>query len=170
MSESAVYFAPASRIHISLAVSSVDRSTQFYSSLFESEPTKSRPGYARFEVVEPSLNLSIIQSSEAKGPADPTSHYGIQVKSTAVVSDLRQRLESAGLTTQLEDSVNCCHAVQDKIWIVDPDGHRWEVFVVLDDAPTGKADSDDKCCPSTHDEVCCTVGSEPCCSENDLRE
>ena len=166
MTDSAVQFANDRRVHISLAVSDVERSIEFYQELFDAAPTKTRPGYARFEVKEPPLNLSIIQSSEAKGPVDPTSHFGIQVKSTAAVSDMRQRLESVGLTTLIEDSVNCCHAVQDKIWIVDPDGHRWEVFVVLDDAPTGKADSDNECCPATHDEVCCTVGGEPCCSEN----
>jgi hypothetical protein len=88
------------------------------------------------------VNLSIIQSIEAKGPADPTSHFGIQVKSTTAVGDMRQRLEAAGLATQVEESVNCCHAVQDKVWIVDPDGHRWEIFVVLDDTPTGRAESD----------------------------
>lgn len=165
MSQSAVHFATARRIHISLAVSNVDRSTEFYRSLFEAEPTKSRPGYARFEVAEPPLNLSIIESSEAKGPADPTSHFGIQVKSTDTVGDMRRRLETAGWVTRIEDSVNCCHAVQDKVWIVDPDGYRWEVFVVLDDTPTGKADPDNECCPATHSDVCCTVGSEPCCSE-----
>ena len=166
MSASAVQFDTDRRVHISLAVSNVDRSTQFYQTLLDVDPTKTRPGYARFEVAQPPLNLSIIQSKEAKGPADPTSHFGIQVKSTTAVGDMRQRLESAGLTTQIEESVNCCHAVQDKIWIVDPDGHRWEVFVVLDDAPMGKSDSDNECCPATHEEICCTVGSEPCCSEN----
>jgi hypothetical protein len=143
----------------------MDRSTPFYQALFDAEPTKTRPGYARFEVAEPPLNLSIIESSEAKGPADATSHYGIQVKSTATVAEMRQRLESAGLATRIEDSVNCCHAVQDKIWIVDPDGHRWEVFVVLDDAPTGEADSDNECCPTTQTEPCCTVGGEGCSSD-----
>ncbi len=166
MSESAIQFATARRIHFSLAVSSIDRSTLFYQALFDAEPTKTRPGYARFEVAEPPLNLSIIQSIEAKGPADASSHFGIQVKSTDTVGVMRQRLELAGLATRIEDSVNCCHAVQDKIWILDPDGHRWEVFVVLDDAPTRAADSDNECCPANHDEVCCTVGSEPFCSEN----
>lgn len=167
MSESAVQFATDRRIHIGLAVSNMVRSIPFYQTLFDAEPTKTRPGYARFEVAEPPLNLSIIQSSEAKGPAGAKSHFGIQVKSTAAVEEMQRRLEPAGLATRIEDSVNCCHAVQDKIWVVDPDGHRWEVFVVLNDAPTGKADSENECCPTTHGEVCCTVGSEPCCSEND---
>jgi hypothetical protein len=28
---------------------------------------------------------------------------------------------------------NCCYAIQDKTWVRDPDGNRWEVFVVLED-------------------------------------
>ncbi len=167
MSESAVQFAAECRVHIGLAVSSVDRSAAFYQTIFDVEPTKTRPGYARFEVTEPALNLSVIQTQQAQGPGDPTSHFGIQVKSIAAVAEMRTRLESAGLATQVEDSVNCCHAVQDKVWVVDPDGHRWEVFVVLDDAPTSSDSSNIPCCPSDDDEPCCTVGGEPCCSESD---
>ena len=165
MSESAVQFATSRRVHISLAVSNVDDSTQFYRKLLNLAPTKTRDGYARFEVAEPPLNLSIIQSGHAKGHADPTSHFGIQVKSSTVVEDLQRRLETEGLATRPEDSVNCCHAVQDKIWVEDPDGYRWEVFVVLDDAPVSEADSGSVCCPPTQNDACCTIGGEPCCSE-----
>ena len=167
MSPSAVHFATDRRVHIGLAVSSVERSMEFYQALFDTEPMKTRSGYARFEVGEPPLNLSVIQSDQANGPADATSHFGIQVKSTSTVSEMRRRLESAGVTTKSEESVNCCHAVQDKVWIVDPDGHRWEVFVVLDDAPNTKQNTSDQCCSTTINEACCTVGGEPCCSEND---
>lgn len=115
MSKSAVQFATDRRVHISLAVSDVDHSTEFYQTVFNTDPTKTRLGYARFEVPEPPLNLSIIQSREAKGPSDPTSHFGIQVKSSAAVEYMRRRLDTAGLATRIEASVNCCHAVQDKI-------------------------------------------------------
>ena len=33
-----------------------------------------------------------------------------------------------------EDDVSCCYAVQDKVWVEDPDGNAWEVFVVKADA------------------------------------
>jgi len=167
MTKSAVQFATDRRVHISLAVSDVERSRDFYHELFGAAPTKTRPGYARFEVREPPLNLSIIQSDQTTGPTEATSHFGIQVKSTAAVSEMRQRLEAVGLVTRAEDSVNCCHAVQDKIWILDPDGHRWEVFVVLDDTPAEMAGSETECCPTSRTEPCCTVGGEPCCSENE---
>ena len=40
------------------------------------------------------------------------------------------RMTSAGFGTESEEGVTCCYAVQDKVWAIDPDGHRWEVFVV----------------------------------------
>ena len=167
MTQSAVQFATKCRVHMGLAVASVEQSTAFYQTLFEVKPTKTRPGYARFEVADLLLNLSIIQTDQAKGHAETTSHFGIQVQSTAAVDDMRRKLESAGLEVRVEDSVNCCHAVQDKLWVVDPDGHRWEVFVVLDDAPMDVDDPDNLCCGTSPAEPCCSIGGEPCCSEND---
>lgn len=32
-----------------------------------------------------------------------------------------------------EMQTTCCHALQDKAWVNDPDGSEWEVFVVLED-------------------------------------
>lgn len=165
MAESDVKFATDRRIHIGLAVSSVDESTRFYRTLFETEPSKTRAGYARFELLDPPLNLSLIEAGDAQGPADGTSHYGIQLKSSAAVDGMKQRLEKAGLATRVEATVHCCHAVQDKVWVVDPDGHRWECFVVLDDAPSDRSPANE-CCPATSDELCCTLGDEPCCAES----
>ena len=165
MSKSTIQFATESRIHIGLAVSSAERATEFYRLLFEALPTKVREGYARFELHQPPLNLSVIETKTAHGPGDQVSHYGIQVKSTTKVVEMQQRLALAGLTTQVEDSVECCHAVQDKVWIVDPDGHRWEVFVVVDDAPAPAGKPNDDCCANDQADVCCTVAGEPCCGE-----
>jgi hypothetical protein len=36
--------------------------------------------------------------------------------------------------------VSCCYAVQDKVWVTDPDGNAWEVFVVKADAEVMRAD------------------------------
>lgn len=162
MPQSAVQFNTERRVHISLAVSNLQESTLFYQTLLGVLPSKTRAGYARFEVSEPPLNLSIIQSSAAKGPSDSTSHFGIQVKSTETVGEMERRFVSAGLATIDEDSVNCCHAVQDKTWIVDPDGHRWEIFVVVDDLQTGQSNSADECCSTAE---CClpTPIEKACC-------
>ena len=44
-----------------------------------------------------------------------------------------------------------CYAVQDKVWVKDPDGNDWEVFVVKADTevmqvPTAQAKADAPCC------------------------
>ena len=44
----------------------------------------------------------------------------------------RGRLAAAGLGLDVEGGTTCCYAGQDKVWATDPDGNRWEVFVVLE--------------------------------------
>lgn len=132
--QSAVQFATVSRVHVAIAVRDVEKSIPFYSTLFGQPPTKTRPGYAKFEVAEPPVNLALNAAAGPTGPHDAVSHFGVQVKSADAVREVAARLEAAGLPTRPEENVTCCHAVQDKVWVADPDGHRWEVFVVLDDA------------------------------------
>ena len=146
--QSAVKFATASRVHVALAVRDVDKSVKFYSTLFGQPPTKTRPGYAKFEVAEPPVHLALNAVAGATGPTDAVSHFGVQVKSADAVREIAARLEAAGLPTRPEENVTCCYAVQEKVWGADPDGHRWEVFVVLDDAGTSYAQVPNAaCCP-----------------------
>lgn len=148
------------RIHIALAVRDLDASRAFYRVLFQSEPTKERPGYAKFEPGNPSLNLTLNQATEA--PTAKT-HYGIEVGSTEEVTSAIQRLQDAGLATEIEEQTTCCYAVQDKVWVNDPDGNPWEVFVVTDaDAPTHSGPApEESVTPQVNPEV--TTGASACC-------
>ena len=127
---SAIEFATTSRVHIAINVSQVERSLPFYRVLFGQEPTKLRPGYAKFEVAEPPVNFTLNENPAVKISEGTLSHMGIQVKSTGEVLAAKQRFIDSGLATFEEDQVTCCYAVQDKVWVTDPDGNRWEVFVV----------------------------------------
>ena len=49
--------------------------------------------------------------------------------STDDVLAARLRLQKAGLATFDEMDTTCCYARQDKIWVHDPDGTPWELFV-----------------------------------------
>jgi hypothetical protein len=60
--------------------------------------------------------------------------------------EAKQRFEQASLPTRSEESVTCCYAVQDRVWIEDPDGNSWEVFVVKADAPTMTGADRQGCC------------------------
>lgn len=95
------------------------------------EPGKVRSGYAKFDVQNPPLNLTLNEGVfNGRGAL---SHLGIQVASTEDVLATRQRWAEAGLITRDEMQTNCCYATQDKTWVRDPDGNEWEVFVVLAD-------------------------------------
>ncbi len=145
--ESAVQFATTSRIHMGMAVTDLEASSAFYRTLFGQEPTKTRPRYAKFEVAEPPVNLSLNEVGGETGPNNAVAHFGIQVKSSAAVKVVADRLAQAGVPTKVEDRVTCCYAVQNKVWATDPDGNKWEVYVVLDNDGANHHSTQSDCCP-----------------------
>jgi hypothetical protein len=61
-----------------------------------------------------------------------------------------------------ERDTSCCYARQDKVWVADPAGNRWEVYTVLGDVDDDHGDDHAR---STA--ACCTpVEGEPagCCT------
>jgi len=121
----------ALKAHLALNVHNVEASIEFYKKMLGIEPSKVRSGYAKFDVQNPPLNLTLNQSSFSERGA--LSHLGIQVASTDDVLAIRERWVDAGLITRDEMQTDCCYATQDKTWVRDPDGNEWEAFVVLVD-------------------------------------
>src|SRR6266576_6257904 len=121
----------ALKAHLALNVRNVEQSIEFYKKMLGIEPGKVRPGYAKFDVQNPPLNLTLNEASF--GERGALSHLGIQVGSTDDVLQVRQDWADRGLITRDEMQTNCCYATQDKTWVQDPDGNEWEVFVVLKD-------------------------------------
>ncbi|HEX6624841.1 MAG TPA: ArsI/CadI family heavy metal resistance metalloenzyme [Pyrinomonadaceae bacterium] len=119
------------KAHLALNVRSVEASIGFYRKMFGIEPCKVRTGYAKFDVANPPLNLTL--NENPFGERGALSHLGVQVASTEDVLALRDRWREAGLSTFDEMQTNCCYAIQDKTWVTDPDGNNWEAFVVLED-------------------------------------
>jgi catechol 2,3-dioxygenase-like lactoylglutathione lyase family enzyme len=122
-----------SRVQLALNVSNIDDAVAFYSKLFATEPAKRRPGYANFAVDSPPLKLVLIENADAAGSLN---HLGVEVFSTDEVTAAQARLSDQGMATATEESVTCCFAVQDKVWVDDPDGAPWEIYTVLSDADT----------------------------------
>ena len=121
----------ALKAHIALNVRNVEQSIEFYKKMLGIEPSKVRTGYAKFNVQNPPLNLTLNEHAFAERGA--LSHLGIQVAATDDVVSMRERWAGAGLTPRDEMQTKCCYAFQDKSWVRDPDGNEWEVFVVLQD-------------------------------------
>jgi catechol 2,3-dioxygenase-like lactoylglutathione lyase family enzyme len=134
------------KMHISLNVRDVAASVEFYTKLLGAVPVKTRVDYAKFDVSSPDLNLTLNQVPFSEGGS--LSHLGLQAASGDQVRLIGQRWVDAGLETVKQEEVECCYAVQDKVWASDPDGNRWEVFVVLSDMPEEKSSEMDCCAPS----------------------
>jgi catechol 2,3-dioxygenase-like lactoylglutathione lyase family enzyme len=135
--DSAVDFPTASRMHISMFVGDLAESVKFYEVFFGQPPTKHLPDYAKFEVDEPPVVISF-NPDRKPVPGGAVNHLGIQVKSTDIVMAMKERFAAAGFLTDEEVATPCCYAVQTKVWVGDPDGNRWEIYVVTDaDAAEG---------------------------------
>jgi len=119
------------KAHLALNVHNVERSIEFYKKMLGIGPSKVRTGYAKFDMQNPPLNLTLNEHSF--GERGALSHLGIQVSSTNDVLATRQKWMDAGLIPRDEMQTSCCYALQDKAWVKDPDGNEWEVFVVLED-------------------------------------
>ena len=119
------------RMHVSLYVKNLERTVDFYQNFFGEVATKEKPGYAKFTLENPSLIISFVENSENINPL--FGHLGFQIDTK---EELNKRLESAktlNFDTLEETGTACCYAKQDKFWVIDPDGYRWEVYLLHED-------------------------------------
>lgn len=145
-----------SAVHISLIVSDLSRSTDFYRRFF-GDPKKLRTDYAKFVSDDPEIHLAL-QPGRLTG-AGPLSHLGIRVDSTERVQAWKDALAGRGLPAEQEERGTCCYALQDKFWVTDPDGNRWEVYTVLQDVDVEPITvSSGACCEPA------AGASAPCCA------
>ena len=136
------------RMHVSLYVSDIAKTTGFYTAFFGQEPAKVRPGYAKYVLDKPSLIISFVEN--AARVQQNFGHLGFQVETE---TELDQRLNIArtqNLVAKEEMGTNCCYAKQDKFWATDPDGVQWEVYYFHEDAefndPHYSTETADACC------------------------
>lgn len=121
------------RIHIALNTNRFEESVEFYSKLFGQQPAKRRENWAKFDLSDPALNLTLNRDDKTVHHGH-INHMGIEVEDSATVAAMDQRLKQLGLETIPEKDTTCCYALQDKTWVTDPNGHAWEFFHVRADA------------------------------------
>lgn len=150
------------RFHLSLNVSDLSRSVDFFRVLLGVEPAKRRDDYAKFEPDEPPLVLSLEPHSKP-GPHGVLNHAGFRMPDAASLVAMQMRLEQNGVRSQREDGVECCYAKQTKFWVRDPDDTLWEVYTLDGDIEHRGGGSDHEHLPATQAGGCgpATVCANP---------
>lgn len=136
-----------SRLQLALNVSNLNEAITFYSKMFSTAPAKVRDGYANFAIVDPPLKLVLIETPQVAGEAYPRiNHLGVEMGSSGEVDTAISHFEKLGLVDLVEKESTCCFAIQDKVWVHDPDGAPWEYYTVLADAESTGELSVQNCC------------------------
>lgn len=95
-----------SRMQLALNVDDLDTAIEFIK-LFNTTPTKRKPGYANFAIVEPPLKLVLLENP---GQGGTINHLGVEVESSEKVHAEIARLSGEGSFTQEEINSTCCFA------------------------------------------------------------
>jgi hypothetical protein len=116
------------KFHLSLNVSNLARSLEFYKILFDLEPAKSYPDYAKFELVDPPVIMSLVPRAPAPGSA--ICSIGFRMPSRSAVLATRDRLEKAGLKTETQECTRCGYTEQLRVHVGDPDSNYWSLYAI----------------------------------------
>ena len=144
---------PFPRMHVSLYVSDIRKSVEFYTVFFNEAPVKVKSNYAKYILEKPSLIISFVENKERV--QQNFGHLGFQVETVEELNLRMEHAESRGLLSKKEMGTNCCYAKQDKFWANDPDGVQWEVYYFHEDA-----EFNDPKYEMTEASACCTVSDE----------
>lgn len=113
------------RFHVNVSVENLDKSLDFYRTLFGVEPTVAKRDYAKWMLDDPAINFAISESTAMRG----INHVGLQVDSLQELGEIQSRLRDAQEKTLDQDDAQCCYARSTKTWAQDPDRVAWETFV-----------------------------------------
>ncbi len=116
--------------HVALYVRDLDAAIARYRKLLGQEPAKVRHDYAKFEIADPPVILSL----NTGGKAGTVSHLGIRYPGTADVASEMVRVKREEVELLEQKGTTCCYAKADKFWVRDADGMPWEMYTLLDDA------------------------------------
>ena len=131
------------KTHLNFATANLEKSIEFYRTLLDAKPSKVLDDYALFITEQPGLELALDLSESVSPSRD--AHYGIYVETAAGVERAIERLQGAGLASAIEREETCCYANQTKVWAIDPEGRRWEVYTVHEDTED-RDDAQTACC------------------------
>ncbi len=145
------------RLHVSVAVSDLEKSIEFYSTLFAAEPSVGKSDYAKWMLDDPCVNFSISSRGTRKG----VDHLGIQVDDDAELAAVAGRLARAGNSVHEQKATTCCYARSNKAWVHDPEGVAWETFHTFGESTVYGEDRDGgEDAAGSEPSACCTPTAE----------
>ena len=121
--------------HVALYVDDIDTAVDRYRRILGIEPAKVRHDYAKFEIADPPVILSLNRG----GTPGTLPHLGIRYPGTADVASETIRTKNAGVDLFRQENATCCYAKADKFWVRDADHVPWEHYTVLADADVDTA-------------------------------
>ena len=116
------------RMHISIAVEDITKAIEFYSTLFNQQPTIVREDYAKWMVEDPKINFAIDKNCGSQG----VDHLGLQAESEDELNTITERMQQAGQPYLDVGEVQCCYANMNKAWTKGLGGEKWEGFLTHD--------------------------------------
>ena len=116
--------------HVALYVKDLDAAIARYKKVLGQGPAKVRRDYAKFEIADPPVILSL----NVGGEPGQVSHLGIRYPGTGDVASELARAKREGIELLEQKGTTCCYAKADKFWVRDADGMPWEMYTLLEDA------------------------------------
>ena len=132
--------------HVALTVKDLSTAIEHYKKILGIEPAKVKADYAKFELTDPPVILSLNPGS---GEPGTVSHLGIRYPDSEKVLTEQARTKGQGVAVREQVGTTCCYAKADKFWVHDADGMEWEMYTLLEDADIH----------STPDNACCATAS-----------
>jgi predicted enzyme related to lactoylglutathione lyase len=139
------------RMHVHVSVPDISNAIQFYSALFESQPTVVKPDYAKWMLDDPRVNFAI----STRGREPGLDHLGIQAESQDELHEVYGRLRQAGGNIVEQGQTACCYAKTEKSWIDDPAGISWETFHTTGESTDYGDGSGERVARVAHEKSCC---------------
>lgn len=150
------------RLHVHVCVPELSTAVEYYARLFDAEPTIRKPDYAKWSLVEPSVNFAISSRLENGSTGGGVQHLGIEVDGEAALAEVTARLQDAGAPSMAESDATCCYARSEKTWSQDPAGVVWETFYTHGESAIYGNSA--PALPAPREEESPTAGARGCCA------
>lgn len=112
------------RFHVHVRVKDLQESIEFYTALFDAQPSIIKPDYAKWMLEDPRINYAISTGHSENG----IEHLGLEVESESDLMAVYSNMQNAKGTIREEGECTCCYSKSQKSWITDPQGVDWEAF------------------------------------------